>query len=76
MSDASHQKWTWALKAYKDWQTERNVSISKDPDSDQLLMDTSVGKMSDEKLDNILGRFVVKEETLTGKNTQERLFMK
>jgi hypothetical protein len=42
MSDASRRKWTWALKAFKDWQTERNVSISKDPDSDELLMDTSL----------------------------------
>jgi hypothetical protein len=51
MSDASRRKWTWALKAFKDWQTERNVSISKDPDSDELLMDTRLEEMSDEKLD-------------------------
>ncbi|CAB4001754.1 Hypothetical predicted protein [Paramuricea clavata] len=67
MSDGSRRKWITALKAFKDWQTERNVSISKDPDSDKLLMDTSLEEMSDKKLDHFLGHFVAEVRKVNGK---------
>ena len=67
ISDASRKKWAWALRAFEEWRRERNLAISKDGDSVEQKLHSSLEEMSDDHLDHFLARFVAEVRKVDGK---------
>ena len=67
ISDASRKKWAWALRAFEEWRRERNLAISKDGDSVEQKLHSSLEEMSDDHLDHSLARFVAEVRKVDGK---------
>ena len=57
-ADNSRRKWCWVLRVFEDWRKARNKLVLKDPYLGEPVYEKALPSMSDEELDDVLGKFV------------------
>ena len=71
-SDNSRRKWRWVVRVFEDWRKARNKPVLKEPYVGEPVYNDAVSSMSNEDLDEVLGKFVAKCRRKHKKNTLER----
>ena len=57
-ADNSWRKWCWVLRVVEDWRKARNEAVLREPCLGQPVYHEPLSSMSDEELDDVLGKFV------------------
>ena len=77
-ADNSRRKWCWVLRVFEDWRKARNKLVLKDPYLGEPVYEKALSSMSDEELDDVLGKFVAEvrkegQEEYPGKTLYEMI---
>ena len=57
-SDNSRRKWCWVLRAFEAWRKARSKLVLKEPYPGEPVYNEALSIMSNEDLDEVLGKFV------------------
>ena len=57
-SDNSRRKWCWVIRVFEDWRKARNKLVLKEPYLGEPVYNEALSIMSNEDLDEVLGKFV------------------